>query len=164
MKDPIFEKGQFVVYPAHGVGVIEGIETQEIAGTELTVLVISFAKDKMIVRLPLNNSTSKKIRKLCSKEEMEEAVNYLRTPTKAKKMMWSRRAQEYESKINSGDLMSITQVVRELYRSDTQAEHSYSERQIFQAAIDRLAKEYAAVAEIDEKQAIENLEKALKAA
>lgn len=164
MKDPVFKKGQFVVYPAHGVGVIEGIEKQEISGSTLAVLVISFKKDKMVVRLPLNNSTSKKVRNLCSKEEMEKAIDYLRVPTKAKKMMWSRRAQEYESKINSGDLMSITQVVRDLYRSDTQPEHSYSERQIFQAAIDRLVREYAAVAQIDEKQAMEDLKKALKAA
>lgn len=164
MKDQIFKKGQFVVYPAHGVGVVDGIETQEISGTELSVLVITFEKDKMIVRLPLNSSTAKKVRKLCSKEEMDEAIEYLRTPTKTKKMMWSRRAQEYESKINSGDLMSITQVVRDLYRSDTQQEHSYSERQIFQSAIDRLVREYAAVAQIDEKEAMENLEKALQAA
>lgn len=164
MKNHTFEKGQFVVYPAHGVGVITGIETEEISGIELRVLLISFEKDKMVVRLPLNNSISKKIRKLCSKEDMEKAIDYLRVPTKTKKMMWSRRAQEYESKINSGDLMSITQVVRDLYRSDAQPERSYSERQIFQSAINRLMKEYSVIAEIDEKQAMENLEKALQAA
>jgi CarD family transcriptional regulator len=164
MKECSFEEGQFVVYPAHGVGVVNGIETHNIAGMDLTVIVIAFNKDKMIVRLPLNSSTAKKVRCLCSKEEMETAINYLRTPTKTKKMMWSRRAQEYESKINSGDLMSITQVVRDLHRSASQPEHSYSERQIYQEALDRLMREYAAVAQIDEKQAMEDLERALKAA
>jgi CarD family transcriptional regulator len=164
MADSIFEKGQFVVYPAHGVGVVECVETQDIAGEKMELLVIVFEKDKMTVRLPMNSSTFKKVRKLCSKEEVEGALEYLRTPTKTKKMMWSRRAQEYESKINSGDIMSITQVVRELHRTSKQPEHSYSERQIYQEAIDRLMREYAAVAHIDEKQALENLQKALRAA
>jgi CarD family transcriptional regulator len=164
MDDFTFEEGQLVVYPAHGVGVVKGIESHNISGTELSVVVIAFEKDKMVVRLPLNSATVKKVRKLCTKEEMEAAVEYLRTPTKVKKMMWSRRAQEYEAKINSGDLMSITKVVRDLHRSATQPEHSYSERQIYQEAVDRLMREYAAVAQIDEKQAMENIEKALRAA
>ena len=125
-----FKEGQYVVYPAHGVGIIEGIETLVVAGADLRVVVIVFAKDKMVVRLPLNSSTVKRVRPLCTKEEMDAAIDYLRTPTKMKKMIWSRRAQEYESKINSGDIMSITQVVRDLHRSSSQSEHSYSERQI----------------------------------
>ncbi|MDR3179968.1 MAG: CarD family transcriptional regulator [Holosporaceae bacterium] len=163
MEDSEFEEGQLVVYPAHGVGIVQGIETQNISGSELRVVVIAFDKDKMVVRLPLNKSTSKKIRKLCTKKEMEEAINYLRVPTKTKKMMWSRRAQEYETKINSGDPISIAQVVRDLHRTATQPEHSYSERQIYQEALCRLMREYAAVAQIDEKQAMENLEKVLAA-
>ncbi|GHU12354.1 CarD family transcriptional regulator [Alphaproteobacteria bacterium] len=163
MESNEFEEGQFVVYPAHGVGIINGIETQNISGTELKVMVISFDKDKMVVRLPLNNSTAKKVRKLCSKKEMEEAIECLRTPIRAKKMMWSRRAQEYESKINSGNPISIAQVVRDLHRSASQPEHSYSERQIYQEALCRLMREYAAVEQIDEKQAMENIEKALAA-
>ncbi|MDR2681634.1 MAG: CarD family transcriptional regulator [Holosporaceae bacterium] len=163
MEDCGFEEGQLVVYPAHGVGVVQGIETQNISGSELKVIVIAFDKDKMVVRLPLNRSTSKKIRKLCSKKEMEEAINYLRVPTKTKKMMWSRRAQEYETKINSGDPISIAQVVRDLHRTAMQPEHSYSERQIYQEALCRLMREYAAVAQIDEKQAMEDLEKVLAA-
>ena len=163
MKKEIFKSGQYVVYPAHGVGVVQGVETENIAGTELKVLVISFEKDKMVVRLPLNSSMAKKVRSLCSKEDMEKAIESLRTPTKAKKMMWSRRAQEYEAKINSGDIMSITQVVRDLHRTATQPEHSYSERQIYQEALDRLIREYAAVAQIDEDKALEKLKEALAA-
>ncbi|MDR2794784.1 MAG: CarD family transcriptional regulator [Holosporaceae bacterium] len=163
MEDSGFEEGQLVVYPAHGVGIVQGIETQNISGSELKVIVIAFDKDKMVVRLPLNKFTSKKIRKLCTKKEMEEAIDYLRVPPKTKKMMWSRRAQEYETKINSGDPISIAQVVRDLHRTATQPEHSYSERQIYQEALCRLMREYAAVAQIDEKQAMENLEKVLAA-
>ena len=163
MKKEIFKSGQFVVYPAHGVGVVQGIETENIAGTELKVLVILFEKDKMVVRLPLNSSMAKKVRSLCSKEEMEKAIETLRTPSKVKKMMWSRRAQEYEAKINSGDLMSITQVVRDLHRTATQPEHSYSERQIYQEAMDRLMQEYAAVEQIDEDKAMAKLKEALAA-
>lgn len=163
MKGKTFKEGQYVVYPAHGVGIVQGIETQNIAGTDLKVLVISFEKDKMVVRLPINSAMAKKVRSLCTKEEMEKAIESLRTPTKIKKMMWSRRAQEYEAKINSGDLMSITQVVRDLHRTATQPEHSYSERQIYQEAMDRLMREYAAVAQIDEDQALEKLQEVLAA-
>lgn len=158
-----FKEGEHVVYPAHGVGVVQGIETHEISGTELRVMVIAFEKDKMVVRLPLNGSTMKKVRKLCTKKELEEALKYLRTPTKVKKMIWSRRAQEYESKINSGDIMSISQVVRDLHRTAAQPEHSYSERQIYQEAVDRLTKEYAAVTHTDEQHALEEVKKALAA-
>ena len=164
MKECSFKEGEFVVYPAHGVGVVTGIENREIGGMELKVVVISFDKDKMTVNLPLNKSTSSKIRKLCSKEEMQEAVELLRTPTRVKKMMWSRRAQEYEAKINSGVPTSIAQVVRELHRSANQPEHSYSERQIYQEALSRLSSEYAVVANIDEDAALTELKNALEAA
>ena len=164
MAEDIFREGQYVVYPAHGIGVIQGIEIQNIADTEVRVLVISFSKDKMLVRLPLNKSTSKRIRKLSSKNEMKEALECLKSPMKQKKVMWSRRAQEYETKINSGDPLQIAQVVRELYRTSGQPEHSYSERQIYQEALDRLTKEYAIVEEIDEAQALRHLEKVLTAA
>lgn len=163
MREKTFKEGQYVVYPAHGVGVVQGIETQNIAGTTLKVLVISFEKDKMTVRLPVNSAMAKKVRSLCTKEQMEKAIESLRTPVKVKKMMWSRRAQEYEAKINSGDLMSITQVVRDLHRTATQPEHSYSERQIYQEAMDRLMREYAAVAQIGEDQALKKLQEVLAA-
>ncbi|MDR2766398.1 MAG: CarD family transcriptional regulator [Holosporaceae bacterium] len=159
-----FKKGEFVVYPAHGVGVVEGVETQNIAGADVRVLIVSFERDKMTIRLPLNSSIHSKIRRLCTKEEMETAIRYLRTPARVKKMMWSRRAHEYEAKINTGDPASIAQVVRDLHRSATQPEHSYSEHQIYQEALDRLMQEYAAVAKIDEDQARQELEAALTAA
>lgn len=159
-----FKPGQYVVCPAHGVGVVNGIEKQNIAGTELTVLVIVFDKSKMTVRLPINTLNSKNIRNLCSKEEMDEAIKCLKGPSKVRKMMWSRRAQEYESKINSGDPVAIAEVVRDLHRTATQPEHSYSERQIYQEALDRLMREYAAVAKIDERQAKTELEKVLQEA
>jgi CarD family transcriptional regulator len=158
-----FTEGQFVVYPAHGVGVIKGIETQNIAGMNMKMVVITFEKDKLVVRLPIGSTAIKKIRKLSSKEDIDEAINHLRTPTKTRRIMWSRRVQEYEAKINSGDIMSITQVVRELHRTENQTERSYSERQIYLEAIDRLSIEYAVVAKIDKKQALENLQKALAA-
>lgn len=163
MESKPFEIGQHVVYPAHGVGVVQGVEEQEIAGTKLKVLSILFEKDKMIVRLPLSGSTSKNVRPLCTKEEMQKAIETLRTRTKSKKMMWSRRAQEYEAKINSGDIVSISQVVRDLYRSPNQPEHSYSERQIYQEALDRLIKEYAAIERIGEEAALEKLKEAMAA-
>ncbi|MDR3186987.1 MAG: CarD family transcriptional regulator [Holosporaceae bacterium] len=159
-----FKKGELVVYPAHGVGVVNGIETQDIGGVHVKLVVISFEKDKMILRLPLNKSTSSKVRKLSSKEDMQEAIKRLRTPTRVKKMMWSRRAQEYEMKINTGDPISIAQVVRDLHRNTNQPEHSYSEHQIYQEAMSRLMKEYAAVAKIDEQSAKQELEAALNAA
>lgn len=158
-----FKKGEHVVYPAHGVGVVQGIETHRISDKEIRVMVIAFEKDKMIVRLPLNSLTLKKVRKLCTREELEEAINYLKTPSKVKKMIWSRRAQEYESKINSGDIMSISQVVRDLHRTSTQPEHSYSERQIYQEAVERLTREYAAVTNTDEEHALKELKKVLAA-
>jgi CarD family transcriptional regulator len=164
MKEKRFEEGEYVVYPAHGVGIVKGFENQSIAGVELKVMVISFDKDRMIIKLPINESTMSKVRKLCSQKEMQEAIDCLRGPIRSKKMMWSRRAQEYESKINSGVPLSIAQVVRDLYRSTLQPEHSYSERQIYQEAMDRLIKEYAAVAKIDEKDALAYLEKILAAA
>ena len=164
MEKIAFKAGQYVVCPAHGVGVVSGIEKQNISGTELTVLVVVFDKSKMTVRLPLGTLSSKNIRKLCSKEEMDKAIKFLKGPTKTRKMMWSRRAQEYETKINSGDPVAIAEVIRDLHRTATQPEHSYSERQIYQEALDRLMHEYAVVAKIDEQEAKCNLEKALREA
>jgi CarD family transcriptional regulator len=164
MNGNTFEEGEYVVYPAHGIGIVKGVEQQSIAGNELKMLVVSFDKDKMTIKLPLNSATSSRIRKLCSKKEIQEAIDCLKSPIRVKKMMWSRRAQEYETKINSGIPLSIAQVVRDLHRTATQPEHSYSERQIYQEALDRLMKEYAAVTKIGEKEAMEYLEKDLTAA
>ena len=159
-----FLTGDFVVYPSHGVGKITSLETQQIAGYDLKVFVISFEKDRMTLRLPIGKARSAGLRKLSSPSEMKAALAKLRGKTRAKRTMWSRRAQEYEAKINSGDPGSIAEVVRDLYRNAGQADQSYSERQIFQAAMDRLVREFAAVEKIDEATATKKLEELLQAA
>ena len=159
-----FLTGDFVVYPSHGVGKITSLENQQIAGYDLKVFVISFEKDRMTLRLPVGKARSAGLRKLSSPTEMKAALAKLRGKTRAKRTMWSRRAQEYEAKINSGDPASIAEVVRDLYRNAGQADQSYSERQIFQAAMDRLVREFAAVEKIDEATATKKLEELLQAA
>ncbi|MBI3514746.1 MAG: CarD family transcriptional regulator [Proteobacteria bacterium] len=159
-----FLTGDFVVYPSHGVGKITSLENQQIAGYDLKVFVISFEKDRMTLRLPIGKARSAGLRKLSSPTEMKAALAKLRGKTRAKRTMWSRRAQEYEAKINSGDPASIAEVVRDLYRNAGQADQSYSERQIFQAAMDRLVREFAAVEKIDEATATKKLEELLQAA
>ena len=140
-----FAAGDLVVYPTHGVGKILGIEMQEIAGYTLNVFVVHFDKDRMTLRVPLAKAKVSGLRRLSTRKEMDAALTKLKGRSRAKRTMWSRRAQEYEAKINSGDLLSITEVVRDLYRSDAQPEQSYSERQLYEAASDRLAREIAAV-------------------
>jgi CarD family transcriptional regulator len=159
-----FGTGDFVVYPTHGVGKILGIETQEIAGHTLSVFVVHFDKDRMTLRVPLGKAKVSGLRKLSSRKEMDVALTKLKGRSKAKRTMWSRRAQEYEAKINSGDPASIAEVVRDLYRNVGQPEQSYSERQIYQAALDRLVREFAAVERIDEPTAIRRVEQILNAA
>lgn len=158
-----FETGDHVVYPAHGVGKILTIEDQEIAGMRLEVLVIEFEKEKMTLRLPTGKVQAAGLRSLCSRKEMQEALKTLKGRSRAKRTMWSRRAQEYEAKINSGDPVSIAEVLRDLYRNADQPDQSYSERQIYQAALERLSRELAAVEEIDEEKAQKKLEAVLKA-
>jgi CarD family transcriptional regulator len=159
-----FLTGDFVVYPSHGVGKITSLENQQIAGYDLKVFVISFEKDRMTLRLPIAKARSAGLRRLSTPAEMKAALAKLRGKTRAKRTMWSRRAQEYEAKINSGDPASIAEVVRDLYRNAGQADQSYSERQIFQAAMDRLVREFAAVEKIDEATATKKLEELLQAA
>jgi CarD family transcriptional regulator len=159
-----FLTGDFVVYPSHGVGKILSLENQQIAGYDLKVFVISFEKDRMTLRLPVGKARSAGLRRLSTPTEMKAALAKLRGRTRAKRTMWSRRAQEYEAKINSGDPASIAEVVRDLYRNAGQADQSYSERQIFQAAMDRLVREFAAVEKIDEATATKKLEELLQAA
>jgi CarD family transcriptional regulator len=161
-KEPLaFKMNEFVVYPAHGVGQITRVETQEVVGTKMELFVISFAKDKMTLRVPTAKALSIGMRSLSSPETVESAMTTLRGKARVKRTMWSRRAAEYEAKINSGDLISIAEVVRDLYRGDGQPEQSYSERQLYEAAIDRLAREVAAVGNIDEDQAVAQLESVL---
>lgn len=156
-----FQKDEYVVYPTHGVGRIVGIEEQEIAGCKLELFVINFEKDKMTLRVPTSKCESAGMRKLSDDTIVTRALETLRGRARVKRTMWSRRAQEYEAKINSGDLVSIAEVVRDLYRSDTQPEQSYSERQLYEAALDRMAREISAVQDVDEVMAIQAIGEAL---
>ncbi len=159
-----FSTGDFVVYPTHGVGKILGIENQEIAGYQLKVFVVHFDKDRMTLRVPVAKAKNSGLRRLSTRKEMDAALSRLKGRSRAKRTMWSRRAQEYEAKINSGDPASIAEVVRDLYRNVGQPEQSYSERQIYQAALDRLVREFAAVENIDEASAAKRVEQMLSAA
>ena len=159
-----YAPGDLVVYPTHGVGKILGIEAQEIAGYSLSVFVVLFDKDRMTLRVPVAKAKNSGLRRLSTRKEMDAALAKLKGRSRAKRTMWSRRAQEYEAKINSGDPASIAEVVRDLYRNVGQPEQSYSERQIYQAALDRLVREFAAVEKIDENTATRRLEQMLSAA
>jgi CarD family transcriptional regulator len=156
-----FRKDDYIVYPAHGVGRITSIEEQEIAGAKLELFVVSFEKDKMTLRVPTAKATTSGMRPLSDKDTITKALDTLNGRARVKRVMWSRRAQEYEQKINSGDLVSIAEVVRDLHRGDDQPEQSYSERQLYEAAFERLAREVAAVEKIDESIAAEKLETVL---
>ena len=152
-----FKTDEFIVYPAHGVGQIVAIEEQEIAGMTLELFVITFEKDKMTLRVPTAKLESVGMRKLAVDTVVTKAMSTLKGRARVKRTMWSRRAQEYEAKINSGDLVSIAEVVRDLYRSESQPEQSYSERQLYEAALDRMARELAAVENIDERGALQRI-------
>ncbi len=156
-----FEVGQMIVYPAHGVGRVTGIETQTVAGMILEVFVVSFDQDKMILRVPTNRAEASGMRALAGSALVEDALRTLGGKARVKRTMWSRRAQEYEAKINSGDLISIAEVVRDLYRDADQPDQSYSERQLYESALDRMARELAAVENIDRDSAMELLAESL---
>ena len=156
-----FSPNEFVVYPAHGVGQIVSIEEQEIAGAKLELFVVSFEKDKMTLRVPTHKATEIGMRSLSSPEIIEKAMATLKGKARVKRAMWSRRAQEYEQKINSGDLIAIAEVVRDLHRNDDQREQSYSERQLYEAALERLTREVAAVDDGDEVSAAKKVDEVL---
>jgi CarD family transcriptional regulator len=160
----VFKAGDHVVYPTHGVGKVLGIEKQEISGHSLQVITVHFEKDRMTLRVPVAKAKYSGLRRLSSRKTMDTALATLKGRSRVKRTMWSRRAQEYEAKINSGDPVSIAEVVRDLHRNADQPDQSYSERQIYQAALDRLVRELAAVEEIDEQAATQRLEQLLKAA
>jgi len=153
-----FKTNEFVVYPSHGVGRIIDIETQEIAGAKLELFVIDFERDKMTLRVPTAKVESVGLRKLSDTDLITKAQKILRGRPRVKRTMWSRRAQEYEAKINSGDLIQVAEVVRDLYRNERQPEQSYSERQLYEAALERLAREIAMAMKIEETQAVEDVE------
>jgi CarD family transcriptional regulator len=159
---PGFKTTEFIVYPAHGVGQIIAVEEQEVAGFKLELFVISFIKDKMILKVPVPKATSVGMRKLGSADVVKKALGTLTGRARVKRTMWSRRAQEYEAKINSGDLVAIAEVVRDLYRSEAQPEQSYSERQLYEAALDRVAREIAVVQKMTETESLRLIESQLQ--
>ncbi|WP_420143599.1 CarD family transcriptional regulator [Sphingobium sp.] len=152
-----FDVGDYVVYPKHGVGRVIELQKEQIAGIELELYVLRFEKERMTLRVPTNKAEGVGMRKLSSNKTLEESMETLKGKPKVKRTMWSRRAQEYEAKINSGDLVSIAEVTRDLFRADDQPEQSYSERQIFEAASSRLARELAAMEETDEPTALKKI-------
>ena len=156
-----FKASEFVVYPAHGVGKIVAIEEQEIAGMALELFVINFEKEKLTLRVPTGKLASVGMRKLSEEPVVKKAMETLKGRARVKRTMWSRRAQEYVAKINSGDLVSIAEVVRDLYRSEAQPEQSYSERQLYEDALDRMAREIAAVEKLDERGAVQRITEVL---
>jgi len=152
-----FNSGDYVVYPTHGVGKISDISKQTISGSELELLVVNFDKDKMTLRIPMAKVPHVGLRKISEPDTMSQALETLKGKAKIKKIMWSRRAQEYENKINSGNPVAVAEVVRDLYREENLAEQSYSERQIYEQAFERLASEVA----VCENTSIEDANKKL---
>lgn len=159
-----FARGDYVVYPTHGVGKVTGVEKQEIAGFNLQLFVILFESEKMTLRVPVEKVADSGLRKISSKDKMMAVMGTLKGRARSKRTMWSRRAQEYEAKINSGDPVAIAEVVRDLYRAPGQPEQSYSERQMYEAALERLVNEYALVEKLDVDAATQKLETVLSGA
>jgi CarD family transcriptional regulator len=157
-----FKTNEFIVYPAHGVGQIVALEEQEVAGFKLELFVITFVKDKMTLRVPTGKVAGVGMRKLAEPDVVKKALDILLGRARIKRTMWSRRAQEYETKINSGDLAAISEVVRDLYRSEAQPEQSYSERQLYEAALDRMAREVAVVQKLTEGEALKAIDAQLQ--
>src|SRR5690349_5831793 len=156
-----FKTGEYIVYPAHGVGMITSIDEQEVAGLKLELFVISFEQDKLTLRVPTAKIKSVGMRKLAEEDVVKKSLDTVTGRARVKRTMWSRRAQEYEAKINSGDLIAISEVVRDLYRSDDQPEQSYSERQLFEQAMDRMSREIGAVNRLTLTEAVQLIEKQL---
>ncbi|MBX3457568.1 MAG: CarD family transcriptional regulator [Candidatus Paracaedibacteraceae bacterium] len=159
-----FKVGQYVIYPTHGLGQVVTYESQEVAGIKVDLVVISFEKDKMLMRIPLAKAKAAGLRSLSSSNEMGKAFDILSSRVAVRKGNWSRRAVEYEGKINSGDPLSLAEVIRELYKPNVKADQSFSERQIYKAAIDRFSRELAAIESIDQEDAVTRVEELLKAA
>lgn len=161
-KDYTFNPGDFVVYPAHGVGQITNIEQTEVAGQKLDLIAVNFNKDKLTLRIPMPNAQKSGLRQVVTSETMGQAIHTLKGKAKVKRTQWGKRSQEYMSKINSGDPIAVAEVLRDLYKDPEKAEQTYSERQIYEQAMARLVAEYAVVKNIKEDQAISNLEEVLK--
>ena len=153
-----YSVGDFIVYPSHGVGEITAIQTFEIAEEKLEMYNVIFDKEKMTLKIPTIKAKEIGIRKVSSRNEMKKTLEILKSKAKIRRTMWSRRAQEYEAKINSGILIELTEVVRDLFRNSNQPEQSYSERQLYESARDRLAREVAVVEKTDDIKAVEKIE------
>ena len=154
-----FARGDYVVYPTHGVGKVTGLEKREVAGFNLQLFVISFDAEKMTLRVPVDKVLDSGLRKISTKDKMQAVMATLRGRARSKRTMWSRRAQEYEAKINSGEPVAIAEVVRDLYRAEGQPEQSYSERQMYERALERLVHEFALVEKLDVEAATNKLER-----
>lgn len=152
-----FKPGQYIVYPAHGVGKVTGIEQEVIAGFDIEVYVVSFEQDKMTLRVPTLKAATSGMRALSNENVLKDAFTTLKGRARIKRTMWSRRAQEYEAKINSGDLILVSEVVRDLHRGETQPEQSYSERQLYECALDRMVREVAAIKKVDRGIALDEV-------
>ncbi|HCD49603.1 MAG TPA: CarD family transcriptional regulator [Alphaproteobacteria bacterium] len=159
-----FNEDDFVVYPTHGVGRILGTEKNVVAGTNIEMLIVRFEQDRMTLRVPLEKARSLGLRTLSSRKQMDEAITTLKGKARVSRDMWSKRAKAYDDKIRSGDPVSIAEVVRDLRKKSTQTEQSYSERQMYQAALERLAREFAAIEKIDQDAAAVKLEKLMEVA
>ena len=157
-----FKAGDYVVYPSHGVGLVQGIEKETIAGHKLELVVVTFDNDRMTLRVPTEKMDTSGLRELSSRKTMDNAMTTLKGRARIKRTMWSRRAQECEAKINSGDPVYIAEVVRDLHRNVGQPDQSFSERQIYESALERLASEVAAVDGTDKEKAVEKLEGVLQ--
>ena len=160
-KNKDFKIGEVVVYPKHGVGEIIKIESMEVAGIKTKFYVVKMEQARLTIRVPLEKKDSVGLRKISSKKIINEIFNVLKLKPKIRRIMWSRRAQEYDSKIYSGDPIKIAEVIRDLFRKNSQPEQSYSERQMFQIALERLAREVAAVEKTDYFQTTEKIENTL---
>ena len=160
-KNDYFKIGEIVVYPKHGVGEIIRIESMKLLNIQSEYYVVRMEQAKLTIRVPLEKQQEVGLRKILSKKNIEEAYNILKSKPKIRRIMWSRRAQEYDTKIYSGDPIKIAEVIRDLFRKNNQPEQSYSERQMFQAALERLAREVAAVEKTDYFQATEKIENTL---
>ena len=160
-KNKEFKIGETVVYPKHGVGEIVKIESMEVAGIKTKFYVVKMEQARLMIRVPLEKKNFVGLRKISSKKIIDDIFNVLKLKPKIRRIMWSRRAQEYDSKIYSGDPIKIAEVIRDLFRKNSQPEQSYSERQMFQIALERLAREVAAVEKTDYFQATEKIENTL---
>lgn len=159
-----YKPGDFVVYPTHGVGKIVGMEATPIDGTEVTLVLIRFDQDRMTLRVPLEKVKILGLRNLSSRKVMNDAISTLKSKARVRRLPWARRSQEYDTKIKSGDPVHIAEVVRDLRKHDSNSEQSYSERQIYQSALDRLAREFAAIEDIDQETATSRLQDMMDAA